>query len=81
MSIEDYANAAINTVEESLKKNTIRKLKKIDTLMIRTYSTELDGTSELNTNVITFFQELIGMLLWAIELGRVNLLHEVALLS
>ena len=81
MSIEDYANAAINTVEESLKKNTIRKLKKIDTLMIRTYSTELDGTSELNTNVITFFQELIGMLRWAIELGRVNLLHEVALLS
>ena len=52
VSSEDYVNAAINTVEESLKKNPMRKLKKIDTPMIRAYSAELDGTSELNTDDI-----------------------------
>ena len=81
MSSEDYVNAAINTVEESLKKNTMRKLKKIYTPMIRAYSPELDGSSELNTDDITFFQELIGMLRWATELGRVDILHEVYILS
>jgi len=49
--------------------------------LIRAYSPELDGTSELNTDDITFFQELIGMLRWATELGRVDILHKVALLS
>ena len=52
VSSEDYVNAAINIVEELLKKNPMRKLKKIDTPMIREYSAELDGTSELNTDDI-----------------------------
>ena len=62
VSSEDYVNAAINIVEESLKKNPMRKLKKIDAPMIRTYLPELEGTTELNTDNITFVQELIGIL-------------------
>ena len=49
--------------------------------MNSTYSLELDFTEELNENDVTFFQQLIGVLRWATEIGRVDILLEVELLS
>jgi hypothetical protein len=49
--------------------------------MNSTYSPELDVTEELNENDVTFFQQLIGVLRWATEIGRVDILLEVELLS
>jgi hypothetical protein len=46
-----------------------------------TYSPELDVTTELNEEDTTYFQELIGVLRWATEIGRVDILLEVSLLS
>ena len=40
-----------------------------------------DTTQELDMKGTRYFQELIGILRWAIELGRVDILLEVALLS
>ena len=45
------------------------------------YRPKLDTTAELDTNDITIFEELIGNLRWATEIGRVDILHEVFLLS
>ena len=42
---------------------------------------ELDATSELDPYGITMHQELIGELGWAIKIGRVDILHEVLVLS
>ena len=42
---------------------------------------ELDATAELDANDITMFQEFIGDLRWATEIGRVDILHEVLVLS
>jgi hypothetical protein len=38
-------------------------------------------TEELSSDDLTYFQELIGVLRWATELGRVDILLEVLLLS
>ena len=38
-------------------------------------------SNELEPEEIEYFQELIGILRWATELGRVNILTEVAMLS
>ena len=46
-----------------------------------TYVPELDVTEELSERDVTFFQELIGVLRWATEIGRVDILLEVSLLS
>jgi hypothetical protein len=46
-----------------------------------TYSPEMDITKELNYDDLTYFQELIGVLRWAMEIGRVDILLEVSLLS
>jgi hypothetical protein len=49
--------------------------------MNNNYTPELDVTEELNEEDVTFYQELIGVLRWATEIGRVDILLEVALLS
>ena len=78
----DYVKAAIKNVEEVIK-CTRRRLPttNIDTPMNNTYSPEMDVTHELNTEDVTFYQELIGIVRWATEIGRVDMLLEVALLS
>jgi hypothetical protein len=45
------------------------------------YRPELETSPELKSNGIQLYQELIGVLRWAVELGRVDVLLEVALLS
>ena len=45
------------------------------------YMPELDDTPELHKDDITFYQEIIGMLRWAIEIGRVDIHTEVSLMS
>ena len=46
-----------------------------------TFAPELDDSPELDSSDITLYQELIGMLRWACELSRVDILHEVSILS
>ena len=45
------------------------------------YKAELDVTDECDAEHISRFQQLIGILRWAIELGRIDIQIEVALLS
>ena len=45
------------------------------------YEPELDGSAELDKENHTYFQELIGVLRWATEIGRVDILLEISLLS
>ena len=45
------------------------------------YTHELYSTTELELDGITIYQELIGELRWAIEIGRVDIGHEVSVLS
>ena len=55
--------------------------KKAVTPMSSEYRPETDASDELDTDNITFFQEIIGILRWMIELGRVDIHVEVSLLS
>jgi hypothetical protein len=45
------------------------------------YRPELDESRELDDEEKTFYQEMIGILRWSIELGRCDILLEVSLLS
>ena len=46
-----------------------------------TYRPEIDTTPPLDEKQHTFYQELIGILRWSIELGRIDIYFEVAKLS
>ena len=45
------------------------------------YRAELDVSEECNSEQASYFQNLIGVLRWIIELGRVDILTEVLILS
>ena len=71
----------VNNPEERLKKQGMKLPAREITPMSSDYRPELDATAELDTNNINMFQELIGYLRWATEIGRVDILHEVSVLS
>ena len=45
--------------------------------MTKSFAPELYGTEELGPDGIKFYQEMIGMLRWATEVGRTDILREV----
>ena len=81
MSSQKCIKAAIDNVEEVLAKTDQRLLTKCGTLLKSGYQPELDTSPELKLNGLQRYQELIGMLRWAVDLGRVDILLETALMS
>jgi hypothetical protein len=45
------------------------------------YRPEVDVSSELDDKLASRYMQLIGILRWAVELGRIDIHHEVAILS
>ena len=45
------------------------------------YRPEIDGTAECDPKQHTYYQNLIGILRWAVELGRIDIHFEVSVLS
>jgi len=81
VSSKDYVKAAIDTTRTSIKGKRWKIPTSPKTPMSTTFVPELDQTSELEREDITLFQEIIGMMRWAVELGRVDILHELSILS
>ena len=52
-----------------------------DKSLFSNYHPSEETTPELDASGVQYFQEIIGVLKWAVELGRVDILFEVALLS
>ena len=45
------------------------------------YRPDLDESPELKADGVQYYQELIGVLRWTVEIGRVNILYEVSTMS
>ena len=59
----------------------MRLPRRAETPMSSDYTPELDANTELESDGITMYQEIIGELRWAIEIGIVDIEHEVSVLS
>ncbi len=81
MSAEKYVNASVKNVEESLAKRGLRLPTKVFTPLASDYRPELEASAELKSDGVQLYQELIGVLRWAVELGRVDMLLEASLMS
>ena len=81
MSSEKYVKAAVTAVEAHLDKSGQRLPTRCTTVMKADYRPELDVTAELNAAGTRYFQELVGILRWAIELGRIDIAMETSMLS
>ena len=79
ITIIDYINANIEDVEQS-RPNYGRLL--LGMLYMTTqYALELDEMPELDSKDHQYYQEIIGMLIWATDLGRVYILLVISILS
>ncbi len=81
MSPEKHVKAVVANVEEELAKGGKRLPSKCVTPFSSGYAPWLEESPELNADGVQRYQELIGQLRWAIEIGRVDILLETSLLS
>jgi len=81
MSAQEYIKRAVEEVERELKLDNQFLPKKIETPLSSGYRPELDFTPELSAERTNYYQGLIGILRWIVELGRIDIIVSVSLLS
>ena len=81
MSSDKYCAALVENVTGTLGKKGRELPSRCLMPLPAGYKPELDITGELKADGTQFFQEIIGQLRWAVEIGRVDILLEVSLLS
>ena len=80
-SSSQYAQAAVKNVETYLLSKGKKFPSKADTPIRTVYRPELDVTPELNASDASYYQSLIGILRWIVELGRADICLEVSMMS
>ena len=83
-SLSQYVQSAIKNVEEYIRRPENSHLKipsNAETPLMTSYRPELDVSPELTPRDSTYYQSLIGILRWIVELGRVEICLEVSMMS
>jgi hypothetical protein len=81
LSSDVYVKRAVADVERTLDEIDMKLKTKVTTPLSTGYRPELDASPELDDRQANYFQGLIGVLRWIVELGRVDINVGVALLS
>jgi len=84
MSSSKYVQEAVANLERYIEAGELpgKKLKtKVKSPWPSGYAPELDESEELNAKDANFYQHLIGVLHWTVELGRVDMITEVSTLA
>ena len=79
-----YVWASVENVEKYLKDLGDERWKlpsKCSNPFELDYEPELDGSKELNPEMASWYASLIGMLRWMVEIGRVDIITELSLMS
>ena len=83
MSPSKYVQEAVKNVKDYLQEKEPGRpwLEKAPTPFAKDYRPEIDISPELVTDDGTYYQSQIGVLRWMVELGRVDIITEVSMLS
>jgi len=76
-----YVQEAVKNVEHYLDKKDRKLPRKAEAPFPSGYRPELDVSRELGCTDASYYQSLIGILRWIVELGRVDICLEVSMLS
>ena len=80
-SASQYVQNAVKNVEEYLEKKGMKLKLNAKAPLMRDYRPELDVSTELDHEEASYYQSLIGILRWAVELGRIDITAEVSMMS
>jgi len=89
MSSKTYLDKAIKNLKVKLKESGFEFNKKLldptyspkQPFTTASYRPELDTSEECTDNQVTLFQNMIGILYWAVELGRIDIGYKLSVLS
>ena len=81
MSSDMYLKRAISDVETELKRINQTLRKGVTTPLSSDYRPELDKSPELGPKQANYYQGLIGVLRWIVEIGRIDIAVSVSMLS
>ena len=86
MDSRQYVKSAVDTVQKLLEEDgrelkTGRRVGGTSSPLPTNYQPELDATPECDEEHASRYRQIIGILRWAIELGRYDILLEVSLMS
>ena len=81
MSLDECCCTAVDNVESVLAGKGLQLPSKCYKPLMANHRPELDDTAELKADGVQWHQELIGMLRWAVEIGRVDVNLEVSMMS
>ena len=80
-SSSQYVQSAVKNVEEHLSREGRSLPNRAKSCWISNYRPETDTTPELQTAQAAYFQSLIGVLRWIVELGRVDITMETSAMA
>ena len=80
-SSSQYVQAAVRNVEDYLVKHGMKLKKNVRAPFTTDYRPEIDGSKELDDEGASYYQSLIGILRWIVELGRIDVGVEASMLS
>ena len=81
MGSEQYVKEAIRNVKNWLKERDLALTGKGTCVLPSGYRPELDLSSYCNDDDANWYQQQIGVLRWAVELGRIDICCEVSMLA
>jgi hypothetical protein len=81
MSADTYVERAVADIKRTLKEVGQCLKTKVATPLAANHRPELDASGELDGRRANYYQGLIGILRWIVELGRVDVMVGVSMLS
>ena len=81
ISSDEYVKQAVKEVQRKLEAEGKGLSNKVKTPLPAGYRPELDMSPECNQDQASYYQNLIGVLRWAVELGRIDIYVHVSMLS
>ena len=81
MGSEQYIKDAVKNVENWLEKRGKALKSKASSVLPSNYAPELDVSNPCDEELTNYFQQQIGVLRWAVELGRIDICTEVSIMA
>ena len=81
MGSEQYVKEALRNVEDWLSERGAKLKPKVTCVLPSGYRPELDVTPELDDDDANYYMSVIGILVWAVELGRIDIATETSMMS
>ena len=80
-SSSQYVKGAVSNVEAYLRERNQKLPSRASSPLSIGYRPEIDSSDELSDADASYYQSLIGVLRWMVELGRIDLTCEVSMMS